>query len=168
MKLAEVIPLHKNGNIHIVDNYRPISLLMTISKVLEKIVYTRVYTFLNTNNQLYKSQYGFCSKRSCEDAISELVSSILKGKEKGEHTVSVFLDLSKAFNTLEYSRLFKKMEIYGIRGTALDWFCSYLSNRKMQTKCLINGKLQLSEKHDVTFGAPPRFLLKPINLLDLL
>ena len=131
MKIADVVPLHKSGNIHMVENYRPISLLMTISKILEKLVYNHVYTFLNNTNQIYDSQYGFHSKHSCEHAISELVGNILKGKENGEHTISVFLDLSKAFDTLEYSTLFKKLEIYGIRGTALDWFKSYLTNREM-------------------------------------
>ena len=75
-----------------------------------------------------------------------LVGNILKGKENGEHTISVFLDLSKAFDTLEYSTLFKKLEIYGIRGTALDWFKSYLTNREMQTKCIINDKVCYSDK----------------------
>ena len=90
MKLAEVKPLHKNDSTHVVDNYRPISLLMTILKILEKVIYTRVYTFLNSTNQLYSSQYGFHSKHSCEDAILELTGNILKGKENGEHTISVF------------------------------------------------------------------------------
>ena len=116
MKIAEVVPLHKSGNPHIIDNYRPISLLMTISKILEKLIYSHVYTFLDNSGQIYDSQYGFRSKHSCEHGISELVGNILKGKEKGDHTISVFLDLSKAFDTLEYSTLFKKMEIYGIRG----------------------------------------------------
>ena len=112
MKCADVIPLHKNCNIHLVDNYRPISLLVTISKVLKKLMYFCVYTFLDLTKQMYDSQYGFRSKHSCEHAISELVGNVLKSKEKGEHTVSVFLDLSKAFDTLEYSTLFKKLEIY--------------------------------------------------------
>ena len=76
MKLAEVIPLHKNGSRRLVDNYRPISLLMTISKILKKVIYTRVYAFLDSAGQLYSSQYGFCSKHSCEDAISELTGNI--------------------------------------------------------------------------------------------
>ena len=114
MKLAEVIPLHKNGSRHLIDNYRPISLLMTISKILEKAIYTRVYAFLNSTDQLYSSQYGFHRKHSCEDAISELTRKILKGKENGEYTISVFLGLSKAFDTLDYNLLFKKIDIYGI------------------------------------------------------
>ena len=134
MKVTDVIPLHKSRNVHVVDNYRSISLLMTISKILEKMMYTRVYTFLNTTKQIYDSQYGFLSKHSCEHAVSELVGHILKGKEKGEHTISIFLDLSKVFDTLEYSTLLKKLEIYSIRGIALNWFESYLTNRTMRAK----------------------------------
>ena len=138
---------------------------MTISKILEKLVYNRVYTFLNKTNQIYESQYGFHSKHSCEHAISKLVDNILKGKENGEHTLSVFLDLSKVFDTLEYSTLFKKLEIYGIHGTALDWFKSYLTNREMQTKCIINDKVCYSDKKNITYGAPQESCLGPLIFL---
>ena len=114
MKLAEVVPLYKKGNPHHTENYRPILLLITLSKILEKMIYSRVYTFLNETGQIYNSQYGFRSKHSCERAIAELVGKIVKGKEKSEHTIAVFLDLSKAFDTLEHETLFKKLEIYSI------------------------------------------------------
>ena len=114
MKLAEVVPLYKKGNPHHTENYRPILLLITLSKILEKIIYSRVYTFLNETGQIYNSQYGFRSKHSCEHAIAEHVGKIVKGKKKSEHTIAVFLDLSKAFDTLEHETLFKKLEIYGI------------------------------------------------------
>ena len=78
----------------------------------------------------------------------------MKGKENGAHTISVFLDLSKAFDTLEYSTLFCKMEHYGIRGNALNWFKSYLSGREMRTKCTIHHKMHFSSNWPVTFGAP--------------
>ena len=165
MKIAEVVPLHKSGNPHMIDNYRPISLLMTISKILEKLIYSCVYTFLDKSGQIYDSQYGFRSKHSCEHAISELVGNILKDKEKGDHTISVFLDLSKAFDTLECSTLFKKMEIYGIRGQALDWFHSYLTNREMLAKCTINNEIVCSNKHKVTYGAPQGSCLGPLLFL---
>ena len=82
MKLADVIPLYKGGDESLVDNYRPISLLMTISKILEKVIYSRVYKFLDKTQQFYKSQYGFRSKHSCEHAVSELIGEIVKGKGK--------------------------------------------------------------------------------------
>ena len=115
--------------------------------------------------QFYDSQYGFRKKHSCEHAITELTGNILKGKENGLHTISVFLDLSKAFDTLEYSTLFKKLELYGIRGTTLDWFRSYLTNRKMRTKCIINHKMEQSLEMPVTFGAPQGSCLGPLLFL---
>ena len=165
LKLAEVLPLHKKGSIHLVDNYRQISLLITISKILEKVIYKRVYNFLDSTEQFYDSQYGFRQKHSCEHTIAKLTGNILKGKENGKHTVSVFLDLSKAFDTLEYSTLFHKLELYGIRGKALEWFQSYLSNREMQTKCCINNTFSLSEPRPVTFGAPLGSCLGPLLFL---
>ena len=94
MKLAELVPLYKKGNPHQTENYRPISLLITLSKVLETIIYSHVYTFLNESGQIFRSQYGFRSKHSCEHAIADLVGNIVKEKEKNEHTIAIFLDLS--------------------------------------------------------------------------
>ena len=89
MKLAEVVPLYKKGNPCHTENYCPISLLITLSKVLEKITYSHVYTFLNETRQIYRSQYGFRHKHSCKHAIAELVRKIVKEKEKGEHTIAI-------------------------------------------------------------------------------
>ena len=81
MKHADMVPLFKGGDEHALGNYRPISLLLALSKILEKVIYARVYNFLNDTNQIFKSQYGFRSKHSCEHAVSELVGNILKGLE---------------------------------------------------------------------------------------
>ena len=108
MKLADVFPLHKGKEKFLPTNYRPISLLLTISKVLEKLIYIRTYSFLNESNQLYVSQYGFRNNHSCENAISELVGHILKKREQNESTACVFLDLSKAFDTIKHDVLLKK------------------------------------------------------------
>ena len=117
MKTAEVIPLYKGKERDLCMNYRPILLLLTISKILEKIMYKRTYDFLDGNRQFYNSQYGFRSKHSCENAICELVGHVVKGHEKKEHTGAIFLDLSKAFDTLNHKLLLQKLELYGIRGT---------------------------------------------------
>ena len=90
MKLAETIPLYKGKEIYYTTNYRPISLLLTISKLLEKIVYKRVYSFLNQTDQLYNSQYGFRTAHSCDDAVSELVGEVLKNREKKIYSCLVF------------------------------------------------------------------------------
>ena len=128
MKLADTIPLYKAKEKYLVDNFRPISLLITLSKILEKLMHNRVYTYFNENNLLYRSQYGFRTRHSCENAVSELVSVILKGHETQKSTVAVFIDLSKAFDTLSHSILLQKLDRYGIRGIVNDWFKSYLEN----------------------------------------
>ena len=167
MKKADIVPLHKNKDKQDCSNYRPISLLITISKLLEKVMYSRVYRFLENTDQIYPSQYGFRTSHSCENAISELISTVIKGKEQGLYTVSLFLDLSKAFDSLEHSMMLKKLETYGIRGNALDWFRSYLSNRQIRTKCLIesSGKVELSDYQPINFGAPQGSCLGPLLFL---
>ena len=105
MKQDDVIALYKSKEKHLVNNYRPISLLVTISKILEKIVYTRTYNFLCNTDQLYQSQYGFRTGHSCENAICELVGTIAKNREEKKHTIGVFIDLSKAFDTPEPSKI---------------------------------------------------------------
>ena len=108
MKLAEVVPLFKSGKSEIVGNYRLISLLMTISKVLEKVVYNQVYRFLVDTDQIYECQYGFRSQHSCEHAIGQLVGHVIKNLELKKDMISVFLDLSKAFDSLQHDIILKK------------------------------------------------------------
>ena len=167
MKKADVSPLFKSKLENDTSNYRPISLLLTISKVLEKIVYKRTYAFMEETGQIYKSQYGFRSQHSCENAVSELVSEIIKGFQNGFYTTALFLDLSKAFDTLEHKVLLSKLEKYGIRGTCLDWFCSYLSDRKIRVKCQVasSGKIEYSEYQTVNYGTPQGSCLGPLIFL---
>ena len=109
MKLADVFPLYKSKDRSESTNYRPISLLLTMSKLLEKIVYRRTYKFLEKHDKLYAGQYGFREGHSCESAISELISVATKGQQEGMYTLALFLDLSKAFDSLEHSVLLKKL-----------------------------------------------------------
>ena len=103
--------------------------------MLEKLVYQRTYNFLDQNGQIYHSQYGFRAKHSCENAISELVSNVIKNQQMGRYIASLFLDLSKAFDMLDHKLLLQKMEMLGIRGIALSWFEHYLTNHKLRVKC---------------------------------
>ena len=128
MKIAEVVPLHKGKERFLENNYRPISSLTTISKLLEKLVCTRVYNFLNITGQINPTQYGFRASHSCDNAVNHLVGKVVKNLEKKIDTVAVFLDLSKAFDTLEHDIVTAKMYRYGIRGKPLEWFQSYLHN----------------------------------------
>ena len=166
-KLAEVVPLDKGKETNLLNNYRPISLLCTISKVLEKIVYRRIYEFLNNSNQISRSQYGFKANHGCDHAVGELLSEIIKNLQLGETTVCLFLDLSKAFDTLMHDVIFKKLEQYGIRGSCLKWMQSYLSNRRMRVKCTTNSAAEptKSQTETVTYGTPQGSCLGPLLFL---
>ena len=166
MKCALVVPLYKAKSREEVTNYRPISLLMTLSKIIEKVVYKRVYNYLHTTGQLYESQYGFRNNHSCEHAIGELLGNIVKNQQLGKDTVSIMLDLSKAFDTLQHSVIFQKLEKYGIRGPILMWFKSYLTNRTLRVRCIDqNGDSHVSEKHKVLYGTPQGSCMGPLIFL---
>ena len=164
MKHAETVPLHKAKEKYQVDNYHPISLLPTLSKLLEKLLHSRTYKFLEKHQILYNSQYGFRPHHSCENAISELLAKIIKGNDKNEHTIALFLDLSKAFNTLDHDILFKKLELYGIWGTALRWYSSYLKDRTLKVKLKMNSNegFVYSSKQNINYGTPQGLVLGPL------
>ena len=163
MKWAEIIPLYKGKRMDLTINYRPISLLITISKVLEKLIYKRVYSFLETNNILFSSQYGFRTKRSCEQAIMEVVGYALQAKNNKEKCACLYLDLSKAFDTLDHTILLKKLNNYGIRGKANLWFQNYLSNRSLIAKVTTSpNKVVKSERFDITYGTAQGSCLGPL------
>ena len=164
MKLSEIVPLYKKGPKDHMINYRPISLLITISKLLEKCMYTRLYKFIVKNNIFYKRQYGFRNKHSCEQAIQNLYGHILHNNEEGFRTAALFLDLSKAFDTISHDLLLKKLEKYGIRGISNDWINSYISDRYLQVKCctLSCNKPELSNKYKINYGTAQGSCLGPL------
>ena len=164
MKIAEIIPLFKRGAKHLIENYRPISLLITLSKLLEKCMYQGVYKFLNINNIFFKKQYGFRAKHSCEHTIQDLCGNIISKKEEGLQTAAIFLDLSKAFDTLSHDILLKKLDIYGIRGICNKWFESYLTNRNIQVKCktLSSNNIETSNRLQIKYGTAQGSCLGPL------
>ena len=163
MKIAEINPVYKSKEKNIQSNYRPISLLPVISKILEKIIYKRVYSFLMKHNVLYTSQYGFRTEHSTIHAVTELIGNILKGFEENKITLGLFLDLSKAFDTLKHSTLLEKLEHYGIRGTPLNWFESYLNNRKQYVN--YNGVKSEFNRVTLEYGVPQGSVLGPLLYL---
>ena len=137
LKVAKVLPLLKKGDNWLMENYWPISLLSTLSKVFERVVFEQIYEYLNSNNLLYQSQYGFWKDHSTELASTELIDRICKVMDKGETPFSIFFYLSKAFDMLDHDILLTKLRHYGIVGTPLIWFKSYLTNRAQYVE--ING-----------------------------
>ena len=112
------------------SNYRPISVLPVFSKVLERIMYNRVFNHLDSYSFLYEKEFYFQRNNSTEHVILQLTRDITGSFEKSKYTLGVFIDLSKAFNAVGHQILNKKLQYYGIDGTALEWFKNYLSNKK--------------------------------------
>jgi hypothetical protein len=129
-KTARVVPIFKTGNRSLCDNYRPISLVKSFSKILEKIVQISLTNHLELNNLLYTHQYGFLRNRSTEHNLTQVINHISLALNNGNFSIGVFLDLKKAFDVCDHHILLAKLSKYGITGLALEWFKSYLSGRK--------------------------------------
>ena len=143
LKASRTVPIFKCGDPKSCDNYRPISLVSTLSKILEKMVHINLINHLELNKLLYEHQYGFLRGRSTEQNLLHVVNYISNSLNSGNFCIGVFLDLKKAFDVCSHSILLKKLKKLGVEGTALDWFTSYLSNRKQKVD--INGHFS-SEK----------------------
>ena len=161
LKRAKVLPIYKSKDKQLVENYRPISILPSISKVFEKVVFKRVYNFLDHHSVFHNSQYGFRPNHSTIDAITEFTQNIFQSLENNNYSIGVFLDMSKAFDTLNLDILFEKLNWYGIRGKALDWFKSYLCNRKQY----VSFAGCCSSDHPISHGVPQGSILGPLLFL---
>ncbi|CAK1597655.1 unnamed protein product [Parnassius mnemosyne] len=156
-KNAIVCPIYKSGDKSSPNNYRPISLLSTMSKVLEKIFNKRLMNYLEKNELLDKNQFGFRANRSTDDAVLQLTSNITRYLDKNEKVIGVFLDLQKAFDTVSVPILLTRLENMGIRGNALMWFQDYLSDRKQRVR--VDGLL--SNEFSSIYGVPQGSTLGP-------
>ena len=161
LKTAKVTPIYKKGPREDPGNYRPISVLPIIAKIFEKIVNKRVVEFLDSNAILYKHQYGFRKKYSTKLSVINLINALVKSIDEGKHTLGIFVDFKKAFDTINHKILLSKLSFYGIRGKALQWFGSYLSNRSQ----IVCYKEIVSSKRTIECGVPQGSVLGPTLFL---
>ena len=161
LKLANVVPIHKTGDVSKFCNYRPISVLPVFSKILEKLMYSRLYAFLTKYDILNNSQFGFRRGLSTELALSIFLDKITHALDKGDHVIGLFVDFAKAFDTVDHGILLDKLSFYGIRGLSFTWFSNYLSNRKQR----VTYNRTNSDIRDIVCGVPQGSILGPLLFL---
>ena len=154
-------PLHKKDSCNNPSIYRSISVLSVYSKIIEKLMYDRLYGFLDKFELLYPSQSGFCEKHSTTHALLSLTELIKHPIDNHKYGRGVFLDLKKAFDTVNHNILVKTLEHYGVRGDILDWFRSYLCGRSKYVT--VNGDISYSLS--VVCGVPQGSVLGPLLFL---
>ncbi|KAG5891096.1 hypothetical protein JTB14_036987 [Gonioctena quinquepunctata] len=161
MKYSVVLPVLKKGSTDDINNFRPISIIPILGKIIEIILKQQLYNFLESNSLLCPGQFGFRKNRSTTQALLKVVSDIVEGLEKGKHSQLSLCDLSKAFDCVSHVILLQKMYFYGIRGLALDFFESYLGGR---TQCVRLGG-DLSNRKNISHGVPQGSVLGPLLFL---
>ena len=160
-KLANIIPIHKTNSVTCLNNYRPISLLSIFNKILEKLMFKRLFAFVNKHNILFANQFGFRENFSTMQATLLITDKIQRAIEEGQYSCGIFLDFSKAFDTVNHSILIRKLHHYGIRGIANDWFTSYLSNRRQ----FVSIGSTKSDTLTISHGVPQGSVLGPLLFL---
>lgn len=160
-KIAKVTPVFKKGEKYDPGNYRPISVISTISKIYEKIIYDQLYNYFNENNLLTNCQSGFRTLHSTVTALVETTNHWSVNIDKGMFNGVIFIDLKKAFDTIDHTILLQKLKLYGLDDQSLKWFSSYLSDRTQY--CNVNGSL--SKPCKVSYGIPQGSNLGPLLFL---
>ena len=161
LKMSKNIPIYKADDETDPNNYRPISLLSIFNIIFEKMIYKRIANFIEKNNLLYNGQYGFRSAHSTQHAILDIINQIQNNMEKSMFSCAVFIDLKKAFNTVNHSILLDKLQFYGITGIIHEWFSSYLNGRTQTTQI---GD-SISDKEKIVCEVPQGSVLGPLLFL---
>ena len=158
LKIAKVVPIYKCNDETALNNYRPISVLPSLSKVFERVIFNQIHEYFNLHNLYYGNQYGFRKGHSTELAILEVIDRVTLSLDIGDTPINIYLDLSKAFDTLNHDILLQKLNHYGIHGISLDLFRSYLSRRQQYVD--YNGTK--SKLLNITTGVPQGSILGPL------
>ena len=158
LKVGKISPIYKKDSEELLENYRPVSTLAIFGKIFEKVLYSRLYSFLLSQNRIYENQYGFRKNHSTNHAMNYSVSHIESCLNNKQHVLGIFIDLSKAFDTISDEKLLCKLNNYGIRGNAHDLIQSYLSGRLQYVSALGEN----SEMLPVKFGVPQGSVLGPL------
>jgi len=161
LKISRVVPIHKSGSCSLVSNYRPISILCTLSKIFEKLMYDRLINFLNSNGTLKNNQFGFRKHCSTSDTILQFLNDAYMSLESTSQFVTVCLDLSKAFDTVNHGVLIRKLAHVGVRGLSSRWFTSYLCNRTQYVRIRDSE----SDVRILSAGVPQGSVLGPLLFL---
>ena len=162
LKISKTIPIFKKGSRLQVSNYRPISLLSNLNKILEKLMYSRLYSFLSDHNIFYNLQFGFRAKHSTNLALLDIIEQVRTSLDNKKFACGIFVDFQKAFDTANHDILISKLNTYGVRGLANNWLRSYLSNRSQFVSILGYESTTLPQPHGVPQGSvlgPLLFLL---------
>ena len=161
LKIAVVIPLFKTGDKLLKENYRPISLLPIFSKVLEKVMKSRIMSFLNKFDFFNVCQFGFRENKSTEGALTYFLNQIYMSLNNDENVAGIFIDIKKAFDMVNHTTLLSKLHNAGFRGISFNWFKSYLENRQ---QCVKIGDIG-SGLSEIKIGVPQGSVLGPILFL---
>ena len=161
LKVGKVTPIHKKGNEEEVGNFRPVSTLPIFGKIFEKVIYRRIYNFALSQNILDQNQFGFRKSHGTSYAVNYSMKIVQDALKNRKHVLGIFIDLSKAFDTIDHSNLLVKLDRYGIRGNANNLIKSYLSNRTQFTE--IHG--EKSDPLTIIYGVPQGSVLGPLLFL---